>query len=201
MAAPRRPRRTCPRPGPAAGQGRWPGPLARAAGWKTEESARGAFTFQTPVNRTVQREPNPSGDTTTVTDPASVITISISAGLNGLGGACAPGQTGLDESMTVQQEPVPGMHLASTPIGGRTPTLGVEPDGIYFCYSANMTGAAPECGMHADLFDWPGVGTVRIGAKVSAMDLMRSGIEPPDYLDSELHRDLSRVLLSFAAVG
>ncbi|MDO5754116.1 hypothetical protein, partial [Arthrobacter sp.] len=136
-----------------------------------------------------------------VTDPASGITISMAEGLNGLGGACAPGQTGLDESMTVQQEPVPGMHLASTPIGERTPILEVEHEGIYFSYSVNMTGAKPECGMYANLFQWPGVGTVRIGAKVSAMDLMRSGIEPSDYLESELHRDISRVLLSFTAAG
>lgn len=121
-------------------------PEDKTADWKTEESARRAFTVQTPVNWTVQREPNPAGDNTVVTDPASGI-ISMAEGLNGLGGACAPGQTGLDESMTVQQEPVPGMRLASTPIGGRTPTLEVEHEGIYFSYSVNMTGAKPACGM------------------------------------------------------
>ena len=58
-----------------------------------------------------------------MTDPASGIKISMTEGMNGVGGACVPGQVGPDESMTVLEEPVPGMRRASTPIGGRTPSL------------------------------------------------------------------------------
>lgn len=173
----------------------------RAAGWKTEKSTFGAFTFQTPAGWTVAREPGTAGDNTTVTDPASGMKVSMTEGLNGIGGMCAPGQEGLDESMTVLAEPVPGMHLASTPIGGRTPTLEVKQEGMHFSYSVNMTGAKPECSMYANLFEWSGVGTMHIGASVNAMDLAEAGMAPSDYLGSELHRDLSRVLLSITAAG
>ena len=173
----------------------------RTAGWKDQVSASGAFTFQTPATWMVQQEPGGVGDTTTVTDPASGIKISVGEGLTGFGGTCAPGQAGLDESMTVLEEPVPGMHLASTPIGGRTPTLEVEQEGMYFNYSVNMTGAQQQCGMYADLFEWPVVGTVRIGANVSVMELAQTGMAPSDYLGSELHRDLARVLLSMTAAS
>ena len=161
----------------------------------------GAFTFQTPGTWTVQQEPGGMGDTATVTDPASGIKISVGEGLAGFGGACAPGDVGLDESMTVLAEPVTGLHLVSTPIGGRTPTLEVEQEGMDFNYSITMTGAQPPCGMYTDLFEWPGVGTVRIGSNVSVMELAKTGIAPSDYLASELHRDLSRVLLSLTAAS
>ncbi|WP_449374774.1 hypothetical protein [Arthrobacter psychrolactophilus] len=134
-----------------------------------------------------------------MTDPTSGIKINMTEGLNGIGGACGPGQGGLDESITVLREPVPGMHLVSSRVGGRTPTLDVKQEGMSFAYSVNMTGAKPECGMFANMFEWPGVGTMLIGAQVSVMEL--GGMGPAEYVGSDVHRDLSRVLLSLKALG
>lgn len=91
------------------------------------------------------------------------------------------------------------MHLASTGLGGRTPTLEVERERMSFSYTVDMIGATPACGMYSNLFEWPGVGTMQIGAEVRVMDL--GGMELSDYVGSELHRNVSRVLLSLTAVA
>lgn len=169
-------------------------------GWKTEKSASGAFTFQTPASWLVERTESPMGNTTKVTEPSSGITLNVLEGLNGIGGACAPSNGGLNEGLTVLDQPVAGMHVVSSPIGKRTPSLEVTQEGMYFIYSINRNDAKPACAATADLFNWPGVGTMRISAQVSAKDLDAAKISMAEYPRSSVHRNLVKVMASFAAV-